>query len=273
MSAKTYETLLYRREGAVAVLTLNRPHVLNAMNAVMLQELQQALDHVEADDDVRALVLTGAGDSFCSGFDLKEQAADGDKSPLAWQESLKTKYHALTRFWRLSKPTVAAIRGYCVAGGCELAACCDISIAAENAIFGEPELKFGAGFAVLILPFLIGAKKAKELILCADDHVSAIDAERLGLVNRVTPEGEEFSQAFAVARRLAVVDPTMMRLTKIALNRGFDAMGLRESMEQALDADLRIETHGGSADRKAFMNIAREKGMKAAIEWRENRFA
>ncbi|GHU04209.1 enoyl-CoA hydratase [Alphaproteobacteria bacterium] len=273
MNVKTCETLLYRTEGAVAILTLNRPRVLNAMNAAMLRELQQVLDHVESDDDVRALVLTGAGDSFCSGFDLKEQAADGNRNPMAWRETLKTKYDALTRFWRLSKPTVAAIRGHCVAGGCELAACCDISIAAENAVFGEPELKFGAGFAVMILPFLIGAKKAKELILCADDHVSAVEAERLGLVNRVTPLGEEFDQAFAVARRLSVVDPILMRLTKVALNRSFDAMGLRESMEQALDADLRIEMHGGSADRAAFMDIARDKGMKAAIEWREKRFA
>jgi enoyl-CoA hydratase len=266
------ETLLYRKVGAVGVLTLNRPARLNAMNRTMLRELHQALDVVEADDEVRALVLTGAGEAFCSGFDLKEQMDARPQGVEAWRTVLQDDFDAIIRFWWLSKPTIAAVRGHCVAGGCELALCCDVTIAAENAVFGEPELKFGAGIVVMILPWLIGAKKAKELLFSGEDTLGAVEAERLGLVNKVVPVGEELAAAIDFARRLAVVDPKLMRATKAAVNRTYDIMGLREALQSALDIDLDIEAEG-SPDKAAFMDIVRSQGLKAALTWRDNRFA
>lgn len=266
------ETLLYRKVGAVGVLTLNRPARLNAMNRTMLRELHRVLDAVEADEAVRALVLTGAGDAFCSGFDLKEQLDARPKGVAAWRTILQDDFDAIIRFWRLSKPTIAAVRGHCVAGGCELALCCDVTIAADNAVFGEPELKFGAGIVVMILPWLIGAKKAKELLFSGEDSLTAVEAERLGLVNKVVPLGEELPAALDFARRLAVIDPTLMRATKAAVNRTYDIMGLREALQSALDIDLQIEAEG-SPDKAAFMDIVRNQGLKAALVWRDNRFA
>jgi enoyl-CoA hydratase len=268
---QSLETLLYRKVGAVAVLTLNRPASLNAMNRTMLREIHVALDAVEADDDVRALVLTGTGAAFCSGFDLKEQLAARPKGVEAWRTILQDDFDAIVRFWRLSKPTVAAVRGHCVAGGCELALCCDVTIAADNAVFGEPELKFGAGIVVMILPWLIGAKKAKELLFSGVDTLSAAEAERLGLVNKVVPVGDELPAAIDFARRLAVIDPGLMRATKAAVNHSYDIMGLREALQSALDADLAIEAEG-SPDKAAFMDIVRGQGLKAALSWRDRRF-
>ncbi len=266
------ETLSYERKGAVGVLTLNRPERLNAMNRLMLRELHRVLDVAEADDGVRALVLAGAGETFCSGFDLKEQLGDRPRGVAAWRTILQDDFDAIVRFWRFPKPTVAAVRGHCVAGGCELALCCDLTIAAEDAVFGEPELKFGAGIVVMILPWLVGAKKAKELILTGDDALQASEASRLGLVNRVVPVGEELPTALELARRLAVVDPVLMRATKAALNRTYDVMGMREALAGALELDLEVESRG-SPDKAAFMDIVRGEGLRAALAWREKRFA
>ncbi len=268
---RDFETVLFRREGGVGVLTLNRPERLNAMNRRMLKDIHAVLDLVEADDAVRALVVTGAGKAFCSGFDLKEQLDARPSGVAAWQTILQDDFDAIVRFWQLTKPTIAAVRGHCVAGGCELALCCDMTIAADDAVFGEPELKFGAGIVVMILPWLTGPKKAKELLLTGDDSLPAAEALRLGLVNRVVPAGEELAAAIGLARRLAVMDPKLVRTTKLAINRTFDIMGLRQALQASLDLDLQIEAEG-CPDKAAFMDIVRNGGLKAALEWRDRRF-
>ena len=147
-----YQTIRLERSGVVALLTLSRPERLNAIDKHMLGEVQHALDAVERDDEVRALVVKGAGGNFSSGFDLKEQMEARPTGFEAWRKILDRDFSAVMRFWHCKKPTIAAVQGYCLAGGCELALACDITIAAEDAVFGEPELKFGAGIVVMILP-------------------------------------------------------------------------------------------------------------------------
>lgn len=268
----TYETLLYETRGAVALITLNRPQRLNAMNAVMLRELNQAMDVAEGDDAVRAVVLTGAGSGFCSGFDLKEQAEAQPSGVGQWRLLLRHDFDAVMRFWHSPKPTVAAVHGACLAGGCELAIACDVTIAAEDARFGEPELRFGAGIVVLLLPWLIGPKRAKQLLLTGDDRLSARRAEAIGLVNEVVPTGRELARALTLAGELALIDPMTLRQTKRAINRTYEIMGLGEALEAALDIDLQIEGEG-SEDKRRFMAIARSEGLRAAIAWRDARFA
>jgi enoyl-CoA hydratase len=267
-----YETLRLERNGAVAVLTLNRPERLNAINKAMLLEMQDALDVVEGDESLRALVVTGAGTSFSSGFDLKEQMEARPSGITTWREILGRDFDAVMRFWHLKKPTIAAVRGHCLAGACELSLACDITVAAEDAVFGEPELKFGAGIVVMLLPWLAGPKRAKELILTGADRVTAQEAHRIGLVNRVVPAAEVLPTALAVARHIAVIDPALVQQTKRAINRTFEIMGLGEALEAALDIDLAIEGEG-SVDKRRFMDIARREGLRAAIAWRDARFA
>lgn len=267
-----FQTIEFKRDGAVAMLTLNRPQRLNAINKQMLGEIEAALDAAEADDSIRALVVKGAGGNFSSGFDLKEQMEARPSGHPVWREILDRDFSAVTRFWSLSKPTIAAVNGYCLAGGCELALCCDITIAADDATFGEPELRFGAGIVVMILPWLVGPKRAKEIILTGLDRVSAQEALDWGLVNRLAPAADVESTALAMARHIAVIDPSLVRQTKRAINRSFEIMGLTEALQEALDIDLAIEGEG-SIDKKQFMDIARKDGLRAAIAWRDARFA
>ena len=266
-----YQTIRLQRRGAVAVLILARPQRLNAIDKRMLGELQLSLDEVERDEEIRALVITGAGGNFSSGFDLKEQMETRPSGVDAWREILDRDFSTIMRFWHLKKPTIAAVQGYCLAGGCELALSCDITIAAEDAVFGEPELKFGAGIVVMILPWLIGPKRAKEIILSGADRISALEAARIGLINRVVPPDQLESSALALARHIAVIDPRLVQRTKQAINRSFEIMGLIEALDAALDIDLAIEGEG-SDDKRKFMEIARQNGLQAAIAWRDARF-
>ncbi len=264
-------TVLYETVGPVARLTLNRPERANAMNRTMLGEIQHVCDAVEADPQVRVLVVTGTGNAFSSGFDLKEQMEARPSGKTVWREILDRDFDATMRFWSLSKPTIAAVHGPCLAGAFELALACDITIADETAVFGEPELKFGAGIVTMILPWITGPKQAKEIILNGLDNVSAAEALRLGLVNRVVPAGTDVGAAMAMARHVAVIDPDLVRETKRAINRAYEIQGLREALTVGLDIDHGIESHG-SPDKQAFMQVAREKGLRAAIDWRDARF-
>ena len=267
-----YVNLLYEKQGPVALLTLNRPERLNAMDRPTLEEMNAVCDAVEADAEVRVLVLTGAGNAFSSGFDLKEQMAAPPQGVAEWALVLRQDFDAVMRFWHLSKPTVAAVRGLALASGMELAMACDITIAAEDAIFGEPELKFGAGIVVMLMPWLTGPKQAKELLLTGDDRIPASRALALGLVNRLVPADQVLQEALTLARHLAVIDPTLVRRTKAAINRTYELMGLTQALEMALDVDLLIEGEG-SPDKRHFFGVVQEKGLRAALDWRDARFA
>jgi enoyl-CoA hydratase len=266
-----YQTIDLERSGAVGLMTLARPERLNAINKQMLNELQHALEAVERDDDLRVLVVQGAGGNFSSGFDLKEQMEARPTGRDTWRQILDRDFSTVMRFWHLNKPTIAAVQGYCLAGGCELALACDITIAAEDAIFGEPELKFGAGIVVMILPWLVGPKRAKEIILTGADRIPAPEAARIGLINRVVPRDEVESAALALARHIAVIEPSLVQQTKRAINQCFEVMGLVEALDAALDIDLAIEGRG-SEDKRKFMEIARAEGLRKAIAWRDARF-
>jgi enoyl-CoA hydratase/carnithine racemase len=268
----TWQTIRYETHGPVGVLTLHRPERMNALNAAMLGEIQAVCDKVEADHAVRVLVLTGADGNFSSGFDLKEQMERRPSGAQAWRDILDKDFGATMRFWHLSKPTIAAVAGACLAGACEMALACDITIAAEDAFFGEPELKFGAGIVTMILPWVTGPKQAKEIIFNGMDRIPAAEALRLGMINRVVPSGEALEAALAMARHIAVMDPELVRETKKAINRSCEIAGMDTALKVALDIDHQIESHG-SPDKRQFMDIARAEGLRAAIAWRDRRFA
>ncbi len=266
-----YSTLKFERRGPVGVLTLNRPDVLNAINMAMVEELNAVLDAVEADAETRVLVVHGAGRCFCSGFDLKEEAEMEGSGVAEWKPILQRDFDVIMRFWRLGKPTIAAVHAICIAGGFNLACACDITIAAEGTRFGEPELKFGSGILTLIVPWLTGPKAAKELLLTGNDRLDAHDALSLGLVNKVVGEDEYLDAALAMARNMAVVDPQLMRMTKQAINRTYEIMGFSEALAMNLDVDVQVESME-TPERRTFKDIARKEGLKAAVAWRDGRF-
>ena len=148
---------------------------------------------------------------------------------------------------------------------------CDMTVAAKGSMFGEPELKFGAGIVVMLAPWYVSPKIAKEMILMGDDQIPAERALDLGFINEIVPEGEEVNMAIRRARHLARMDPMIVRRTKAAINRSYETMGLLQALNMALDMDLIIEGEG-SDDKRTFLTLAREKGLRAALEWRAARF-
>lgn len=221
----TFENLIYEVDEPVATITLNRPKSLNALTQPLWGELKEALKKAEEDDVVRTVVLTGAGRSFCAGYDLTEKYDPPLKTAADWHRSLSKDMAVTMTIWNLEKPVIASVRGHCLAAGFEVALACDLTIAAEGASFGEPEVRFGSGPVTLLMPWVIGMKKTREL-LYTGDSVSAEEAERLGIVNRVVPENKLEEETRALAVKVALVPPEVMRLTKLPINRTFEIMGL-----------------------------------------------
>ena len=267
-----YETITFERQGPVGVLTLNRPDKLNAINQTMVAEIGQALDAAEADDEVRVVVLAGAGRAFCAGFDLQQPGSEKDKGVAEWRAILIEDFEMIMRFWELAKPTISAVHGYVLAGGFEMAISCDVTIADESTMFGEPELKFGAGIVALVLPWITGPKQAKELLFTGNDRVPADRALALGLINKIVPDGERLDAALSMARDMAVMDPAKIAMTKQSVNRTYDRMGMRDALREALDMDVLI-TALVTPEGEEFKRIIREDGLKAAVKWRDSRFA
>ena len=266
-----FELLNVTRHQHTLHIELNRPERLNALSKQALLEIEDCLDAAEGDSRVRVLVVSGAGKAFSSGFDLKEQMELRPEGSKAWREILELDFRATMRFWHCPKPTIAAIHGACLAGAFELALACDIAVAAQDAFFGEPELKFGAGIVTMLLPWMVAPKQAKEIILLGRDDIDAGTALRLGLVNRVVPMGEHVSTALRIAANIAAIDPALVRDTKAAINASYEARGMHTALRQALEIDHTIES-AGSVDKRQFMDIARAQGLRAAIAWRDARF-
>ena len=235
-AAGSFETIRYEVDGAVATVTLNRPEAANAQNSRMLEELDAALDLVDADDAVRVLVLAGEGKHFSAGHDLKELLAGTDEWARMRDTAEGKLRHEQVMYWdkcvRLRdfrKPTIAAVQGACAAAGLMLAAMCDLIVAADDARFSNPVARMtGVGVELLIEPWEIGPRKAKELLLCAET-LDAEEAHRLGLVNQVVPRDQLMAAAREMADKVALVPPVTAQAIKDSINRMVDLQGQRES--------------------------------------------
>lgn len=265
-----YTHLLYERDGPIAYLTMNRPESLNALNHALVEDLRQAMLDVAADEQARVAVIAGAGRAWSAGYDLKEEAAEEISGPVQWRDVLAADVRMTLSVWDCPKPVIAQVHGYCLAGACELAALCDLTVAADDAVFGEPEVRYGSGPVSLILPYLLGSKKAREL-LYTGDTVDAREALSLGLVNRVVPRERLAAETRALALKIARTPPEIIKLTKGPINRVFELMGLREAFAANVDASAML--NGAELpEQQQFDRIAREQGLKAALAWRDSRF-
>jgi enoyl-CoA hydratase len=258
----------YDKRGTVGHIELNRAEKLNAINAEMLIGLADALDTAEHDDDVRAVVFSGAGRAFSAGFDLAiGSPAEGESHSEFWRRELRHEFNVIMKFHDFPKPIIAAVHGYCLGSSMEISALCDITLAAEGCRFGAPEVRFGSGMVCLILPWVVGQKHAREMLLLGSDRISAARAASIGLVNHVVPADDLMDEAFAMAEEISLNDPLAVRLTKKALNRSLDIAGLKRALIEALELDIEIETTE-TAESAAFNSILDAEGPKAALAWR-----
>ena len=266
----TFETIELEQQGPVGLLGLNRPAKLNAINATMIDEINLALDELENNDTVHAIVVHGNGRAFCSGFDLQAGVAANRETEADWRKAIEADLELIMRFWHCAKPTIAAVHGYALAGGFEIALACDMTVCDSSSLFGEPEVRFGSSIVALLLPWYVNPKRAKKMLLGGQDRMSADEARLHGIVNEVVAAGEALQAGIALAREVALMDPDSVRMTKQAINQSYDIMGLGKALRMGADTSVKIETLETEL-RRQFNQILRDEGMKAALTWREAR--
>jgi enoyl-CoA hydratase len=253
----TTETIIVERRGRVGIVRLNRPQALNALNATLRNELLGAVEAFDADADVGCILITGSDKAFAAGADIKEMA---DKSYI---DIFRADYAAdYERLPRVRKPVIAAVAGFALGGGCELAMMCDFIIAADNAKFGQPEIKLGIIPGIggtQRLAHAVGKAKAMDLILTGR-MMDAAEAERSGLVARVVPAARLMEEALKVAETIAAMSQPSLLAAKEAVNRSF---------ETSLAEGVRFERRVFHA---LFATKDRKEGMAAFIEKRPPRF-
>ncbi len=217
------ETVLYQRQKGVGIITLNRPHRLNAINLELLKGFMEQLGRARQDAKARVIILTGEGKAFCAGEDLKETASG--KSLEQWMDEAERLQKIQRMTMKLGKPIIAAISGYALGGGCEFAMGCDIRIASETGMFGFPETTVGmtvTNAGTKILPHLVGLGKAKELVLTGD-FIDASEAQKIGLVNKVVAPENLMAESMAMAEKIASRSPLATRLSRTALDQGMES--------------------------------------------------
>lgn len=253
-----YQTLRYEKQENIGILTINRPEALNALNSTVIGDLEQAITEVEKDAELGALIITGEGRSFVAGADIGEQLPLDVAGGRKWGQRGSA---LMRRIEKLEIPTIAAVNGFALGGGCELSMSCDIRICSENAMFGQPEVQLGItpGYGgTQRMARLVGAGIAKELIYTAK-NMSAQDAYRIGLVNAVYPQEELMAAAEKLAGKIAKNAPIAVRLSKKMINDGL-AMPIADAvaMESNLFGDS-FETHDQVEGMSCFLSKEKPK--------------
>ncbi len=266
--------VLYATDDRIGMVALNRPSKLNAINAELRGQLVDALRRADAEPSTSVVILRAEGRSFCAGFDIGggDPEKDGWRhDALRWHAHLRDSMAMQMMPWEMKKPVIASVQGHVLGGGCEMAMLCDLTIAAENAVFGEPEIRFSDVGPAVVMPHIIGLKKARELLYFGDT-IDAETALRLGMVNRVVPLAELPEVTLKYARRLALIAPEALYATKLAINRGADAGGFHSSLNVGLDIVAPLFAARTEVGQR-FNEITREDGLGAALKWRAAQFA
>ncbi|MGE0601278.1 MAG: enoyl-CoA hydratase/isomerase family protein [Dehalococcoidia bacterium] len=249
------DDVLYEKRESFAVITLNRPVVLNAINWSITRRLWWTLGEAEKDDEVKCIILTGAGRAFSAGGDIQSTPPpDNEPSPSGMQINLK--------IWEMPKPVIAAVRGYAVGQGHELAGMCDMTVATEDAVFGELQIRHSFGPPILVTPFLTGIKQAKEILMLGE-RISAQDALRLGIVNRVVPADELMSTAEDMARKMAALPQKTVRTNKLLVNRSYELQGFRQALDYRADPAIAASMGTATEEPDPHLKVLREQGWEA----------
>lgn len=269
----TDDIVLYHVEDDIGVITFNRPTKLNAIDEQLQEGLEQAFRKADEDANTSVVVLRANGRSFCVGYDIGAEAQEG---PFDRHDALK-RHKELARCldfemapWNMRKPVIASVQGHALGGGCELAMFCDLTIAADNALFGEPEIRFSVAGPAIVMPWLLGHKKSRELLYMGD-MIDAETALELGMINRIVPLATLQEDTMRYARRLALVSPEALAATKLSINRGFDAAGFRNALQAGLDVLAPLYAAKTETGAK-FVDITKAQGLAAAVKWRNNQF-
>jgi enoyl-CoA hydratase len=268
----TAPLVTYAVDGRVGVVVLNRPEKLNAITPELKQLLVERFREADRDPATSVVVLRAEGRSFSAGYDIGPSPARAARrgNALAWHDSLTDDVALEMTPWDMRKPVIASVQGHCLGGGCELVMMCDITIAADDALFGEPEIRFSNVGPALVMPFVIGYKRARELLYLGDP-IDARTALAWGMVNRVVPRAELEAATLRFARRMALISPEALAGTKLAINRGADAAGFRNAIRAGLDVLAPLYAARTEVGMR-FDEIREKEGLGAALKWRAAQF-
>jgi enoyl-CoA hydratase/carnithine racemase len=263
-----YETILYEKDATdkFATITINRPDKMNAMNKTVIREIDAAVAAAVADPDVNALVITGTGRAFSSGYDL--QGGDFDVDIDFWREDMSENAEALLNIWRAPIPVIASVNGYALAGALELMMCCDLAIAADNAKFGEPEVRHNSGPPALMMPWLLATRDVRWLMFTGD-MVDAEEALRMHLINKVVPADQLKEKTENLARKLARMPVPALRYTKASINNQQMVAGLLPSFQYNIEAIAAL--HVTRQGREWMANLAK-MSLKEYLAFRDYPF-
>jgi len=276
-----YKEILYEKQRSGVLITLNRPEALNAITRPMLKELHNALDEAEADPEIRAIVLTGAGRAFSSGFD--QRSTGGRRRDMQWPQGMPTDMSTadLLNYWRvddakllhileLTKPVIGAVRGWAMGGGCWLALFTHITIAADDAVFAQPEVRHGSNSSFM-WTLLAGFKNAIRYSLVGD-HIDAPEALRIGLVNKVVPADKLLEECFSIVERIAHVPPETVKINLAISTMGLNMMGFRDAL--LMDSELSVAAHMmlNEEFRRPLDEARATQGTKAYLQLRDGPF-
>lgn len=270
-AVKELETILVERKGKIGIITMNRPNKRNSLTDTLLNEMYDAVTELDLDEEIRVVIIKGAGKAFCAGYDLSPRE-EPFTTVLQWRTHAKHGNRLMFSIWNCRKPVIAQIHGFALGGGCDLAMVSDFTIAAESCMLGEPEIQFNSAPPFgNIMPNLIGMKKTKALLLTGD-RISAKEAERIGLITACVPDGELEDQVMALAKKLVKVPVPAMRLNKEAINRSYEIAGMVEAIHfnEEIFADVLMSETPEAAK---FFEIQNKEGLAAAFKWRDAFFA
>jgi enoyl-CoA hydratase len=269
----TFQTLLYETRDRIATLTLNRPERLNAIGAHTGRELREAVARANADDAVHVIVLKGAGKAFCAGYDLKDYA-EGETAwnqempwdPMIDYRMMRQNTDDFMSLWRSYKPTIAQVHGYAVAGGSDIALCCDFAVMAEDARIGYPPARVWGCPTTAMWVYRLGAEKAKRMLLTGD-LVDGREAKAMGLVLDAVPAADLAARVQQLAQRMAGVPKNQLMMQKLMINQAYDNMGLASTQMLATLFDG-ITRH--SPEGKWFQAYAADRGFHEAVRLRDS---
>ena len=272
----TYSQIKYRKDGPIATITLNRPEKMNALSlgpGELLEEWADACADASADREVRVVIIKGEGRCFSAGYDIaadfEQLGAPVDDDFYQFMADHVDRYFRV--LWESSKVFIAQVHGFCLAGGGDMAAFCDLTIASDDAVFGYPAVRYGVLPTTFVWPYLIGMKKTRELAYTGN-MMSAHEALTHGLVNKVVPPGELDDAVAEMAATICEVPALTVRLTKQSVNNMFEIMGIRQAVQQSRELDLHVMS-SPPEEMREFFSIAQNEGLTAALAWRDARHA
>ncbi|MBV9786236.1 MAG: enoyl-CoA hydratase/isomerase family protein [Acidisphaera sp.] len=265
-----YATITEETDDRVAVITFNRPERLNAFSLELRGEVADAVAKADRNPDIRVIVITGAGDrAFSAGYDIKQSAEAPKKTVAEWRDRLAGDYDFTFSVWDCSKPVIAMINGYCLAGALEFAQMCDMRYCSDDARFGVVETRFSSGVVTMIMPWIVGAR-ARELVYTGD-RIDAAEALRIGLVNRVFPKAELRQETMKIAKRMSQVALACLQWNKRSINNSYHAQGFHAAMRYGLEACTILDATE-TPEYQRFDELRRSKGLNEAMRWRDDQF-